>query len=61
MDFIHKFSPSSSKDNDTTLLLLHETGGNEEALIPLGQHAYKFLIGRIIPRPIAFHWSGDWF
>jgi phospholipase/carboxylesterase len=37
MDFIHKFIPSRTGDNDTTLLLLHGTGGNEEDLLPLGQ------------------------
>lgn len=37
MDFIHKFIPSPTGQNDTTLLLLHGTGGNEEDLIPLGQ------------------------
>lgn len=37
MDFIHKFIPSSTGQHETTLLLLHGTGGNEEDLIPLGQ------------------------
>src|SRR5579875_3469033 len=37
MDFIHKFIPSSTGHNDTTFLLLHGTGGNEEDLLPLGQ------------------------
>lgn len=36
-DFIHKFIPSTNSDNDTTLVLLHGTGGNEEDLIPLGK------------------------
>ncbi|MFD1678018.1 alpha/beta hydrolase [Alicyclobacillus fodiniaquatilis] len=34
---MHKFIPSPTGQNDTTLLLLHGTGGNEEDLIPLGQ------------------------
>jgi phospholipase/carboxylesterase len=37
MDFIHRFIPSPTGNNDTTLLLLHGTGGNEEDLLPLGQ------------------------
>lgn len=36
MDFIHKIIPVTTKDN-TTLLLLHGTGGNEEDLIALGK------------------------
>lgn len=36
MDFIHQFIPSPTGNNDTTLLLLHGTGGNEGDLIPLG-------------------------
>lgn len=38
MEFIHKFIPSATGNNDTTLLLLHGTGGNEEDLLPLGQY-----------------------
>ena len=37
MDFIHKFIPSPTGQNETTLVLLHGTGGNEEDLLPLGQ------------------------
>lgn len=37
MDFRHKFIPSSTGRNETTLLLLHGTGGNEEDLVSLGQ------------------------
>ncbi|CAM3979026.1 alpha/beta hydrolase [Alicyclobacillus pomorum] len=37
VDFIHKFIPSNTGDNQITLVLLHGTGGNEEDLIPLGQ------------------------
>lgn len=37
MDFIHTFIPSPTGDNETTLVLLHGTGGNEEDLLPLGQ------------------------
>lgn len=37
MDFVHKFIPSKTGENKTTLVLLHGTGGNEEDLIPLGQ------------------------
>ena len=33
-DFVHEFTPGSSK---RTLLLLHGTGGNERDLIPLGR------------------------
>ncbi|KPV44948.1 alpha/beta hydrolase [Alicyclobacillus ferrooxydans] len=36
-DFIHRFIPSKTGRNDTTLVLLHGTGGNEEDLLPLGQ------------------------
>lgn len=36
--FIHKFIPSNSTEHDTTLVLLHGTGGNEEDLIPLGKY-----------------------
>ncbi|WAH44656.1 alpha/beta hydrolase [Alicyclobacillus fastidiosus] len=34
---MHKFIPSSTGNNDTTLLLLHGTGGSEEDLLPLGR------------------------
>lgn len=37
MDFIHQFIPSTTAE-ETTLLLLHGTGGNEEDLIPLGRY-----------------------
>jgi len=38
MDFIHKFVPAKNAIQDnTTLVLLHGTGGNEEDLISLGQ------------------------
>ncbi len=35
--FIHRFVPGEEGGPDTTLLLLHGTGGNEEDLIPLGR------------------------
>ena len=41
LGFIHQFIPASSNRSDqTTLLLLHGTGGNEEDLIPLGRELY---------------------
>jgi phospholipase/carboxylesterase/glyoxalase family protein len=36
-DFVHRFLPASDADSQTTLLLLHGTGGDERDLIPLGQ------------------------
>ncbi len=36
-DFVHRFLPASDADSQTTLLLLHGTGGDEQDLIPLGQ------------------------
>lgn len=38
MDFRHKFIQSSTGKNETTLLLLHGTGGNEEDLVSLGNY-----------------------
>jgi predicted esterase len=35
--FIHRFVPSTTGENTQTLLLLHGTGGNENALIDLGR------------------------
>lgn len=35
--FIHQFIPATQPDLNTTLLLLHGTGGNEEDLLPLGR------------------------
>ncbi|GLG01302.1 phospholipase/carboxylesterase [Alicyclobacillus hesperidum subsp. aegles] len=37
MTFIHKWIPSATGTNETTLLLLHGTGGNEEDLFPLAR------------------------
>jgi phospholipase/carboxylesterase/glyoxalase family protein len=37
LGFVHRFLPASDRDLQTTLLLLHGTGGNEQDLIPLGQ------------------------
>lgn len=37
MDFVHKYVPSNQGASETTLILLHGTGGNEEDLLPLGQ------------------------
>jgi phospholipase/carboxylesterase len=37
VDFIHKFVPAQSGHHQTTLVLLHGTGGDEEDLIPVGQ------------------------
>lgn len=37
LGFIHRFIPSTSPGTETTLLLLHGTGGDEQDLIPLGQ------------------------
>jgi phospholipase/carboxylesterase/glyoxalase family protein len=37
LGFIHRFLPASDRDSQTTLLLLHGTGGDEQDLIPLGQ------------------------
>lgn len=37
MDFIHTYLPPTNPEIDTTLVLLHGTGGNESDLIPLGQ------------------------
>jgi predicted esterase len=35
--FIHRFVPGSPSGPETTLLLLHGTGGDEQDLIPLGE------------------------
>jgi len=53
MDFIHKYIPSSGADSDTTFVLLHGTGGNEEDLIPFGQFlapgaAYLGIRGKVM-------------
>jgi predicted esterase len=40
LGFIHKFVPASNRPDQTTLLLLHGTGGNEQDLIPLGRELY---------------------
>ncbi|MCL6516119.1 MAG: alpha/beta hydrolase [Alicyclobacillus sp.] len=37
LDFIHRFIPSPDGTNETTLLLLHGTGGNEADLLSLGR------------------------
>jgi predicted esterase len=40
LGFIHQFIPASNRPDQTTLLLLHGTGGNEQDLIPLGRELY---------------------
>jgi phospholipase/carboxylesterase len=40
LGFIHKFIPTSTRQDQVTLLLLHGTGGNEQDLIPLGRELY---------------------
>jgi phospholipase/carboxylesterase len=37
LGFIHQFIPAANRQDQTTLLLLHGTGGNEKDLIPLGR------------------------
>src|ERR671924_2400319 len=37
LGFIHKFIPTSTRQDRVTFLLLHGTGGNEQDLIPLGR------------------------
>jgi phospholipase/carboxylesterase len=40
LGFIHQFISASTRPDQTTLLLLHGTGGNEQDLIPLSQELY---------------------
>src|ERR671925_1141947 len=40
LGFIHKFIPTSTRQDQVTLLLLHGTGGNEQDLLPLGRELY---------------------
>ena len=35
--FTHRFVPGSGENSETTLLLLHGTGGDEDNLLPLGR------------------------
>ena len=37
LGFIHQFIPAVNREDQTTLLILHGTGGNEQDLIPLGR------------------------
>ena len=37
MDFIHQFIPAPNASSDRVLLLLHGTGGNENAMVPIGR------------------------
>jgi predicted esterase len=37
LGFIHKFIPAADRQDQTTLLLLHGTGGNEQDLISLAR------------------------
>jgi phospholipase/carboxylesterase len=37
LGFIHQFIPAVNREDQTTLLILHGTGGNEQELIPLGR------------------------
>jgi phospholipase/carboxylesterase len=37
LGFIHQFIPAANREDQTTLLLLHGTGGNEQDLITLGR------------------------
>ncbi|HJR49371.1 MAG TPA: alpha/beta hydrolase [Nitrososphaeraceae archaeon] len=37
LGFIHQFIPAADRQDQTTLLLLHGTGGNEQDLVPLAQ------------------------
>jgi phospholipase/carboxylesterase len=37
LGFIHQFIPAADRQDQTTLLLLHGTGGNEQDLAPLAQ------------------------
>ncbi len=46
--FIHRFIPAARPELDTTLLLLHGTGGNEEDLLPLG---HELLPGAAVLSP----------
>lgn len=40
LGFQHRFIPASDPTADTTLVLLHGTGGNEDDLIPLGKELF---------------------
>src|ERR671911_266829 len=40
LGFIHKFIPAADRQDQTTLLLLHGTGGNELDLVPLARELY---------------------
>ena len=40
LGLIHKFIPTSTRQDRVTLLLLHGTGGNEQDLLPLGRELY---------------------
>jgi phospholipase/carboxylesterase/glyoxalase family protein len=40
LGFQHRFIPASDPTADTTLVLLHGTGGNEDDMIPMGEELY---------------------